>query len=350
MTLERLQPLLDVLLVLGFCSSRITGFCSVSVFFASQYLTGIARRALILALSLVIMPPLFGPSLALLHDNRELFVLFLIKEVFIGVIFGWLTNFLFYVAQSVGFIIDTQRGASMASLFDPISNSQTSPLGDFLMKFTLTLAITCGGLLLFLEGLYFSYEKVPVLTPYKTLPPTWNAFFTHAMGGQLFHLLVLLGGPVLFILFLSEFGLGLVTRFAPQLNVFFLSMPIKSELALLFLKGLYFSYEKLPVLTPYKALPPAWNAFFIHAMGGQLFHRLVLLGGPVLFILFLAEFGLGLVTRFAPQLNVFFLSMPIKSELAMLFFILYLSHLMHYFCTHFGSETRTEIFLKFLTG
>ena len=47
MTLERLQPLLDVLLVLGFCSSRITGFCSVSVFFASQYLTGIARRALI---------------------------------------------------------------------------------------------------------------------------------------------------------------------------------------------------------------------------------------------------------------------------------------------------------------
>ena len=265
MTLERLQPLLDVLLVLGFCSSRITGFCSVSVFFASQYLTGIARRALILALSLVIMPPLFGQSLALLHDNRGLFVLFLIKEVLIGVIFGWLTNFLFYVAQSVGFIIDTQRGASMASLFDPISNSQTSPLGDFLMKFVLTLAITCGGLLLFLKGLYFSYEKVPVLTPYKTLPPAWNAFFTHAMGGQLFHLLVLLGGPVLFILFLSEFGLGLVTRFAPQLNVFFLSMPI-------------------------------------------------------------------------------------KSELAMLFFILYLSYLMHYFCTHFGSETRTETFLRLLTG
>ena len=265
MTLERLQPLLDVLLVLGFCSSRIAGFCSVSVFFASQYLTGIARRALILALTLILLPPLFEQSLALLHDNRGLFALFLIKEVFIGVLFGWLTNFLFYVAQSVGFIIDTQRGASMASLFDPISNSQTSPLGDFLMKFVLTLAITCGGLLLFL-------------------------------------------------------------------------------------KGLYFSYEKLPVLTPYKALSPAWNGFFIHAMGGQLFHLLVLLGGPVLFILFLSEFGLGLVTRFAPQLNVFFLSMPIKSELAMLFFILYLSYLMHYFCTHFGSETRTEIFLRLLTG
>ena len=241
MTLERLQPLLDLLLVLGFCSSRVLGFCSVSVFFASQYLTGLARRALVLALSLVILPQLFEPSMTLLRDHRGLFVLSLIKEVLIGVLFGWLTNFLFYVAQGVGFIIDTQRGASMASLFDPISNSQTSPLGDFLMKFVLTLAITCGGLLLFLKGLYFSYEQVPVFTPLNPLPPTWNAFFTHAMGGQLFYLLVLLGGPVLFILFLSEFGLGLVTRFAPQLNVFFLSMPIKSELAMLFFI-LYLSY------------------------------------------------------------------------------------------------------------
>ncbi len=241
MTLEQLQPLLDSLLVLGMCSSRVFGFCSTSAFFSSQYVSGIAGRALVLALTLVIVPPLFEPAIVLLQNDKGFFGILLCKEVLLGAIFGWLSNFLLYVAQGIGFIIDTQRGAAMASLFDPISNSQTSPLGDFLLKFVMILAISSGGFLLFLKGLYFSYEQLPVLIPMEPLASWWNTFFIHTMGGKLFSLIFLLGGPVLFILFLSEFGLGLVTRFAPQLNVFFLSMPIKSELAMFFFI-LYLSY------------------------------------------------------------------------------------------------------------
>lgn len=241
MTLEQLQPLLDCLLVLGICSSRIFGFCSVSAFFSSQYVSGIAGRAIVLALTLVLVPPLFEPGMALLQNDKGLFWIFLFKEVFLGAIFGWLTNFLLYVVQGVGFIIDSQRGAAMASLFDPVSNSQTSPLGWFLLAFVMILAISSGGFLLFLKGLYASYEQLPVFSPMEPLASWWNTFFIHTMGGKIFALVFLLGGPVLFILFLSEFGLGLVTRFAPQLNVFFLSMPIKSELAMFFFI-LYLSY------------------------------------------------------------------------------------------------------------
>ena len=46
---------------------------------------------------------------------------------------------------------------------------------------------------------------------------------------------VLVGGPVIIAMFLSELGLGFVSRFAPQLNVFFLSMPVKSGVATLML-------------------------------------------------------------------------------------------------------------------
>lgn len=238
---DQIRPFLDTLLVWGICGARIMGFCSTSVFFSSQYITGITRQGIVLVLSLMILPKVYMSAVVALSDDRCLFFLFLIKEVLLGIVLGWLTNFIFYAAQSVGFIIDTQRGASMASMFDPLSNSQTSPLGDFLMKFVLMLAFICGAFTMFLEGLYLSYDMIPVFKTFDFFKVNGIHFFNVKMGANLFQEIGLLGGPVVFILFLSEFGLGLVTRFAPQLNVFFLSMPIKSELAMFFFI-LYLSY------------------------------------------------------------------------------------------------------------
>ena len=245
MTAETFRPFWDTLLVLTICSARIAGFCALSVFFSSQYLTGTVRRAVIIALSLVLLPMLYPTGIAMLAQTRPIFMLLLMKEVLLGMLLGWTSNFLFYAFQGIGFIIDTQRGASMASLFDPISNSQTSPLGDFFMKFAMMVAILFGGFQWLLYALYASYRTLPIDRIPQWFRPEWTTFFIHAMGTQLLHQIALLVGPVVFILFLSEFGLGLITRFAPQLNVFFLSMPIKSELAMLF----FILY--LPYLTEY---------------------------------------------------------------------------------------------------
>jgi type III secretion protein T len=49
---------------------------------------------------------------------------------------------------------------------------------------------------------------------------------------RMMRLAVLMGAPVIIAMFLSEIGLALVSRFAPQLQVFFLAMPIKSGLAI----------------------------------------------------------------------------------------------------------------------
>jgi type III secretion protein T len=54
----------------------------------------------------------------------------------------------------------------------------------------------------------------------------------------------------------------------------------------------------------------------------------VLLASPMLIALFVSELGLGLINRFAPQLNVFFLSMPIKSAVGMLVLIFYMQYLL----------------------
>lgn len=241
MTIAHLQPFLDFIVTWGLCSSRLMGFASASVFFSNQYITGIARNAVVLSLGLLLFPMLQADCQTLLAGNFSWMLCIAMKEVTVGVLLGWLSNCIFYVAQSVGFLIDTQRGASMASMFDPLSNSQTSPLGDFLMKFLMALFLVSGLFVGLMEMVYFSYQPIPFNLTTNPLEHLDFRFFNFQMGTDLLNKILLLGGPVLFILFLSEFGLGLVTRFAPQLNVFFLSMPIKSELAMFFFI-LYLSY------------------------------------------------------------------------------------------------------------
>jgi len=56
----------------------------------------------------------------------------------------------------------------------------------------------------------------------------------------------------------------------------------------------------------------------------------LLFAAPAIVAMFLAELGLALVSRFTPQLQVFFLAMPIKSALALLVLVLYMSTLFEY--------------------
>jgi len=54
----------------------------------------------------------------------------------------------------------------------------------------------------------------------------------------------------------------------------------------------------------------------------------VIISAPVIILMFLATVGLGFVNRTAPQLNVFFLSMPVKSALGIAMLVIYLPYIM----------------------
>jgi type III secretion protein T len=68
----------------------------------------------------------------------------------------------------------------------------------------------------------------------------------------------------------------------------------------------------------------------------------VVFAGPLIIAMFLAEFGLALVSRFAPQLNVFVLAMPVKSGVGLFVLALYIPFLFSYLRD--GLETMPSIF------
>ncbi len=224
-----IAPLRDFLLVYGLCSVRILAAVAVTPFLSTQVVTGQARHSLVLAWTLMVYP-IVQPTIPSDMGGPILMTSILAKEIVLGVLVGFFASKIFWVAMSVGFFIDNQRGAALAQVFDPNSGSQTSPFGILILNTLLCLFYTTGGFLLFLGGMFESYRAWPVFDFFPQFPDTFPNVLL-AEVDDFMRMVVLLAAPIVISVFLAEFGLGLVNRFAPQLNVFVLAFPIKSLVA-----------------------------------------------------------------------------------------------------------------------
>ena len=220
-------------LTLAVSMARILAACSVAPFMGGQLLSGTMRNSLVFSFALILFPATFAAAPQDLDLSLSWIVL-IGKEVILGVLLGFMASKAFWLAMSVGFFIDNQRGASMASSMDPMTGEQTSPLGEFLQQTITVLFYSGGGFLVFLGMIYESYKTWP---PFDFHPNFNNAFpgLLLQQVDNLMQLAVVIAAPIIITVFISEFGLGLMNRFAPQLQVFFLAMPIKSLVAIIVL-------------------------------------------------------------------------------------------------------------------
>jgi type III secretion protein T len=146
--------------------------------------------------------------------------------------------------QAAGTLIDNQRGAAIASSIDPLQGHEAAPLGLLFSQAFITYFFSIGGFLIITMLLYRSY----VIWPITEMIPIGTPEFPRLILGVLdlgMKLAFILAAPIIAIMFIAEFALAMVSRFAPQVQVFILAMPIKSALAmivLLFYMPLMFSF------------------------------------------------------------------------------------------------------------
>ncbi|WP_422465453.1 type III secretion system export apparatus subunit SctT [Endozoicomonas sp. ALC013] len=154
-----------------------------------------------------------------------------IKEVFIGAIMGFVLAIPFWAMEAAGFFIDNQRGASMASTLNPFSGAETSPMGILFSQAFIAMIMTSGLFLLMLESMMLTYQVWPVFSYFPNINQEAVTFFLGQFD-LIIKLSMWLSAPVIICMFITEFGIALISRAAPQLNVFILAMPIKSGVAL----------------------------------------------------------------------------------------------------------------------
>ena len=215
-------------------SSRVLGaFIMLSVFGTGQIISRTLRIGIAMSLVIFLMP-LLKDQLTRDIFYQDHYTVFIIKESLIGAIIGLIVGLPFYIAGAVGTFIDNQRGAGQSQMSDPISGSETGVLGVFINKGVVAIFFVAGGFFAFLDLLYSSY----ILWPITDLEFDWlkprHAVISHVITTFAVSSL-LLASPAMISMFLSELSLALLNRFAKQLNVFILAMPIKSMVACLVL-------------------------------------------------------------------------------------------------------------------
>ena len=218
------------ILAAALAMARIGGAFAICPALTEAMIPGVARRAATLAFAFVVIP--------FIHAGMPpgeplwwMFALVAFKEALIGFLLGFFAAIPFWVAENVGNFIDNQRGATMGEVYSPLNGSQVSTTGIFFTQIVSTLFFVGGAVFIFLGALYKSYALWPVFTEGVSFAPDTPAQILGTLDGML-RTTVVISAPVIILMFLATIGLGLVNRTAPQLNVFFLSMPVKSALGI----------------------------------------------------------------------------------------------------------------------
>lgn len=229
----------DQLLLLGVGTARVACAFLMLPLFASETVPAMVRNSIFVGMgliSLVLQPPFDMTAITAMR-----WVSIFAKEAFVGLVIGFFFGSVLWALEAAGQIIDTKVGATMAQIVDPLSGHQTSLNGAFLGRLANIVFIFSGGLSLIVRVLIESYALWPIAAPAPALDPRGIQLF-EAEFGRMMVLAVLFAAPVLTVLFLIDLALGLMNRFAQQLNVFTLSLSIKSFAATLIIFMLLSGY------------------------------------------------------------------------------------------------------------
>ncbi|MBT2339708.1 MULTISPECIES: type III secretion system export apparatus subunit SctT [Pseudomonas] len=200
-------------------------------FLNSSVLTGVPRQAVIVLVALGFWAYVGVPTPAL---DSLAFLGLMLREAAIGVLLGVLLCWPFWVVHAMGNLIDNQRGAMLSSTVDPANGVDTSELANFLQLFAAAVYLEGGGLLLMLETVAHSYR---LCAPANDCAMHLSAI--HPLLDALVSKTLVISAPVVATLLISEALLGLLSRYAPQMNAFSVSLTVKSLVALVVLM-LYF--------------------------------------------------------------------------------------------------------------
>jgi type III secretion protein T len=194
------------------------------------------RNTIYVALAVAVTP--FVSSAAQVPADFVPWAGLIVKEIFVGAVIGFSFAAVLWAVSMAGDIIDTKVGTSMATLSDPMAGQQTSLSGALLSRFSGFVFLAVGGLTIFLDLLLGSYLVWPVQAPFPAMDLRGIDYFARSFSSMM-TLAFMLAAPALVLMSLIDLALGVMNRYAPQLNVLPIAMALKAWItSLILLLGL----------------------------------------------------------------------------------------------------------------
>jgi len=263
-TLEGFEPFLSFLFLgLG----RLLPIIALSPFLGARVLPHPVKMVFAFMLFVIFLPamaknlhsiPMFTPWLILL----------MVKEVFIGFSIGLIISVPFIIVQNVGMLIDHQRGGASLLVNDPTIQNQSSPIGTLYNMILIVLFFAVDGPFYLFNAIIESYDIIPPDALFNAAffakdTPFWKIQIE--LFNKLMVITVQLGAPALIVILMTDMFLGIANRLAPQVQITFLGLPLKSLLALLVISLGFKLYNQQTIIETMRFIELLTES--IHSMG-----------------------------------------------------------------------------------
>ncbi len=201
--------------------TRILGLIMVAPVFGHRSVPGRVKIGLGVFIALIIAPTLPPMPDVGLGSWHGLFIL--VQQLLIGIAIGFIMRIIFAAVEAAGEIVGLQMGLGFASFFDPQSAGQTLVLARFFNMLALLVFLAVNAHLLLIGVLVDSFQTLPISPQPLSAAGFYNVA---AFGSTVFAVGLQLALPLIAILLMTNLSLGILTRAAPQLNIFAIGFPI----------------------------------------------------------------------------------------------------------------------------
>ncbi len=219
----------DYLITLFLMFVRILAMFMTAPIFSSKNIPNTAKIGFSGILAMVLLPI---DGVAPAPTELGPFVLAVAQEVLLGALLGFASNLVFVAVSMGAGMMGLQVGFRAASLFNPVFNASSAALDQFYSFLVAALFLAIDGHHWLILALSRTFKLVPVGT-FAFTAITIDRLVS--LTAQAFVAAVQIALPVVGVLLLADVGLGLIARAVPQVQIFFLSLPLKIGLGLLML-------------------------------------------------------------------------------------------------------------------
>ena len=201
--------------------TRILGLIATAPLFGNISIPVRVKVGLGVLLALIIAPGLGTlPSMDPMSLNG---LLILAQQFIIGAAMGFAIRIVMAAIEMAGEIVGMTMGLGFATFFDPQSQGRSSAISQFLALLALMIYLAANLHLAVLSVLADSFNTMPI----SALPIGGQPFQLFiGWGGRIFSAGVQLALPIVAALLITNIALGILTRAAPQLNLFGIGFPV----------------------------------------------------------------------------------------------------------------------------
>lgn len=201
--------------------TRIIGVLSVAPLFGNASVPARVKIGLGILLAMIIAPTV--PAVPAMDPMSWAGLLILLQQLVIGLAIGFAMRIVFAGIEMAGEITGMTMGLGFATFFDPQTRGRSSAISQFLALLMLMIYISSNLHVVVLSTLAQSFNLLPISGHLISNAGFWEVA---SLGGRIFSAGVQLSLPMVAALLIANIALGILTRAAPQLNIFGIGFPI----------------------------------------------------------------------------------------------------------------------------